>query len=132
MLFLATVLLLASFKYACSLWGDDLRSLRNWRASYGQDRIRVGFLEELTEDLAGLLIRVHRFLDLESDLEFAPHATRRRLNPSPPKSLPQEVERYLAAMYDDVHGLRDIPGTPGEPWLRRAERVLAVARIGAE
>ena len=111
--------------------GDYLRSLRNWRASYAEDRILVGFFEEITEDPAGLLTRVHRFLGLESGPEFVPETATRRFNPSSPKPMPPEVEQFLAAMYlDDLHELHDLFGAPVAPWVERAERALAGARVG--
>jgi len=111
--------------------GDYLRTLRNWKASYGEERLLVGFFEEIAEDPAGLLTRVHSFLGLETGPELIPETATRRFNASSERSMPPEVEAHLAAMYiDDLHELHGMFGAPIEPWVRRAERVLAGTQVG--
>lgn len=109
--------------------GDYLKTLRTWRACYPEEQLFVGCFEEIAEDPAGLLTRVHRFLGVETGPEFVPKTATRRFNQSSRNPIPEVAERHLAEMYiDDLRELEGMFGAPIEPWLRRTERVLATSK----
>ena len=76
---------------------DYLRTIENWRAFYGDDRIFVGFLEDVHFHPGELLRSVYEFLGM--DPAFEPPGLNKRVHARSAGRVPTAQFRYLAGVY---------------------------------
>jgi Sulfotransferase family len=103
---------------------DYLHTLETWESVFGRDQMFVGFLDEVRQDPAGLLLRLYRFLGVSDSPEHIPADLTRKVNSSREYSaaIPERVRIHLAEIYlPQLHGLSERFGEPATGWLRRAE-----------
>lgn len=111
-----------------SLRGDYVRTLEVWEGVFGPDQVFVGFLDEIQNDPADLLLRTYRFLGVADDAAHIPAAVSSRVNPSPSQAnaVPERFQIYLARMHlPQLQELSDRFGEPATAWLRRAEEAAS-------
>lgn len=116
--------------------GDYLRTLATWEACYPPERFFIGFFEDIVQDPAGFLTRVHAFLGVRSGPEFVPAGAGEKANESAEAELPEAPLRLLARLYlADLELLAARFGGWPASWLARARRVAAdgagAASVGA-
>ena len=109
---------------------DYVRTFETWEGAFGRDQIFVGFLDEIREDPADLLVRLYRFLGVSDSEEHVPAGLARKVNSSREYStaIPERVRIHLAELY--LPQLQELSARFGEPatgWLRRAEDSLAAS-----
>jgi Sulfotransferase family len=109
---------------------DYLRTFETWEGVFGRDQIFIGFLDEIQQDPADLLVRAYRFLGVSDSREHVPPGLTRKVNASREYStaIPAEVRVHLAELYlPQLQELSERLGEPATGWLRRAENSLAAA-----
>jgi hypothetical protein len=123
--------LLRHFKRTAHILRTDyLRTFETWEGVFGRDQMFVGFLEEIQEDPANLLVRIYGFLGVSDSPEHVPPGMTRKVNASREYStaIPDEVRIHLAELYlPQLQELSERFGEPATGWLRRAEDSLAAA-----
>jgi Sulfotransferase family len=103
---------------------DYLRTVDTWETVFGRDQMFVGFLDEVREAPADLLLRLYRFLRVSDSREHIPPDLTRKVNSSREYStaIPERVRIHLAEIYlPQLHDLSERFGEPATGWLRRAE-----------
>lgn len=102
--------------------------IRRWRKFYSEDAFFIGFYDDIKRDPKATLLDVYRFLGVDASERHIPEAVGRRVNVSPKKSIPDDLERYLAQRYlPQVKWLREEIGGAAETWLAEYEQILAGA-----
>ena len=100
------------------------RTLRSWGSHFAEDRIFVGFVEDVRARPESVLGSLWRFLGVEAGPVDSGLA-RRRVHAGEDAPLPVALEREIARVH--VEGLRSLAGRFGghaAGWLARAERSL--------
>jgi hypothetical protein len=101
---------------------DYLQALENWTAFYPEERIFVGFLEDVhfyPEDLLG---SVYRFLGV--DASFRPRGVGERVNARSAGRMTTDAAVYLAGLYrEEVSRLGEHFGGYASFWLYCAEKL---------
>ena len=103
---------------------DYDRTLRSWGSHFAEDRIFVGFVEDVRARPESVLGSLWRFLGVEAGPVDSVLA-RRRVHAGDDAPLPAALEREIARVH--VEGLRSLAGRFGghaAGWLARAERSL--------
>jgi len=96
--------------------GDHLAVIDAWRRHVPDDRILLGFFEEIAADPAGLLARVHAFLGVEPRPPAETGVVRRGVG----KPMPDRVREALVTMLEpELRGLAARFGPPCTDWLAR-------------
>ena len=96
--------------------GDHAAVLDAWSEYVPQEQIMIGWFEEIAEDPAGLLERIHGFLGVDS----IPVDTSGVVRPGVPVPMPDGVRDELVAMLkSELEGLARRFGSPCERWLAR-------------
>jgi hypothetical protein len=111
-----------------TLRGDYVRTLEVWEGVFGPDQVFVGFLDEIQNDPADLLLRTYRFLGVADDAAHIPAAVSARVNTSPSQgsAVPERFQSYLARIYlPQLEELSERFGEPATGWLRRAEEAAS-------
>jgi hypothetical protein len=112
------------------LRSDYLRTLENWEAVFGRDRVFVGFLDQIQQDPADLLLRIYRFLGVSDSEAHIPAGIADRVNASRQygTEIPERFHAHLAKLYlPQLEELSDRFGEPVTGWLRRAEESAAAS-----
>ena len=101
---------------------DYLRTLRTWNEFYPENRIFVGFLEDVHFFPEELLARVYDFLGV--DASFKPPGLTRKVHTRSVGRVPKAPMSYLAASYgDEAARLAERFGGYASFWLHCAERL---------
>jgi hypothetical protein len=104
---------------------DFLRTLSIWRSVIPQQRMFIGFYDQIVEDPERLLLDVFRFLDVQSDRKHITESARQRFNAAPPASMPRDVEIHLASKWlPQIQELSTTMGGYAKRWLQDAQRRL--------
>ena len=102
-------------------------NLATWQAEYPEDQIKVGFFDQLSQDPAGLLRELYRFIGIDHSDAVIPQSVREKRNASGGPDIPERYARLLAELFlpelEELHGHFDNPYT--ERWLREARESLA-------
>lgn len=102
---------------------DYLGTLDTWRKFYPDERIFVGFLEDVSLFPAEFLERVYDFLGVDSSFRSA--GVGRKVHSRSTGRAPSEELAYLARLYrDDTKWISDRFGGYASFWLYCAERLL--------
>jgi hypothetical protein len=100
-----------------------LRTLENWRAYYPEERVFVGFLEDISFAPERLLRAVHEFLGV--DPSFTPPTANKRINSRSSDTMPTSVAIHLARTYhDSMQRLSELFGGYASFWLYSADRLV--------
>jgi hypothetical protein len=110
--------------------GDErtryLQSLESWRKYYPDERIFVGFLEDVNFHPAALLRRLYAFLDV--DASFAQKAIRRKVHARSGAQMPARLAARAAKTYhEELRGLDARFNGYASFWLYAAEELLSGA-----
>lgn len=101
---------------------DYGRTLENWSAFYPEDRIFVGFLEDVSFFPEELLRDVYSFLSVDSS--FKPPGVGRKVHSRSTGTVPTRSMTYLARAYrEDIERLSERFGGYADFWLYCAERL---------
>ena len=96
--------------------GDHLAVLDAWNRYVPDERMLIGWFEEIAEDPEGLLGRVHRFLGVRS----MPPKGSEVVRPGVPVPMPEGVREGLVVMLKpELERLADRFGAPCGRWLAR-------------
>ena len=99
------------------------RTLRNWGSFYPEDRIFVGFLEDVSLFPEELLGRLYDFLGV--DPHFDPQLTRKKIHKRSEATMPTSVAVHLARGYHgEISRLAKRFGGYAAFWLYCAERLM--------
>ena len=102
---------------------DYLGTLENWGAFYSEDRIFVGFLEDVRFRPEELLERLYRFVDV--DPSFEPPRPGKRVHTRATGEMPATVAEHLARAYlGEIRRLRERFGGYASFWHYCAERLI--------
>jgi hypothetical protein len=102
---------------------DYLGTLENWGAFYPEDRIFVGFLEDVRFRPAELLKRLYGFLGV--DQSFEPPRPSKRVHTRSSGEMPRRVAVHLARAYlDEIKQLHERFGGYASFWYYCAERLI--------
>jgi hypothetical protein len=102
---------------------DYLRTLENWSSFYPEERIFVGFLEDVHFHTSELLGEVYGFLGV--DRGFEPPGMRRKVNARSRETMPLVAVRILAESYHgDLESLSERFGGYASFWLHCAEKLI--------
>jgi hypothetical protein len=110
------------------LRSDYVRTLENWEGAFGPEQVFVGFLDQIQQEPADLLLRVYRFLGVAADPEYIPAAVTSKVNTSPSAraAIPERFQTHLARMYmPQLEELSERFGEPATGWLRSAEETIS-------
>ena len=100
-----------------------LRTLENWGTYYSEDRIFIGFLEDISFMPESLLTGVHEFLGI--DPSFRPPALNKRINSRSSDTMPTSVATHLAHTYHgSMRRLSELFGGYASFWLYSAEWLI--------
>lgn len=107
--------------------GNYVRTIENWRTVLGDDRVFIGFYDDLVADPSGLLRRVFEFLGVDASDERMPGNLRREVNAAKEKrALPEELRAHTYRLYfDQLVLLESMLGGHVSHWLAKAEEALA-------
>ena len=107
------------------LRGDYPPILTRWRSCFGEDRVYVGYYDDLVDDPDAFLRGILRFLGARSDVGLP--GLNQRVNTSAADRVPDAMRRALARQYED--SLRRLcallPGGRAEAWLQELEGIVA-------
>ena len=112
------------------LMTNYLRTLQNWGSFYPEERIFVGFLEDVHFFPEELLRRLYEFLDADSSAEY--RVIKRKIHSGFRDTMPIKFATYLASSY--YENLKRLDGRFGgyaSFWLHCAERLLEDPPEGA-
>jgi len=110
------------------LRSDYTRTLRLWKKYFPENRIFVGFYDELKEKPTDLLIRVFEFLGVEPSSAYIPDSVSQRVNVSPKKNIPDELYHYLAAKYHPmISELSEEFGGYAKVWLEELDGIVSTS-----
>ena len=99
------------------------RTLENWGSSYPQDRIFVGFLEDVHFFPDRLLKDLYRFLGV--DAGFRPPGADRKVHSGQQETIPTRFATHLARSYHgEISRLSERFGGHASFWLYCAERLM--------
>jgi len=102
---------------------DYLGTLENWSAFYPEDRIFVGFLEDVRFHPGELLRTLYAFLGV--DPSFEPPRPSKKVHTRAKDEMPTEVAVHLARTYrDEITQLHERFGGYASFWLYCAERLI--------
>ncbi len=102
---------------------DYLRTLENWSASYPEDQIFVGFLEDVSLFPKELLESVYGFLG--ADPSFEPPSLNKKIHSRSSDTMPTKLAAYLAQEYrDEIGRLADLFGGYATFWSYCARRLV--------
>ncbi len=102
---------------------DYLRTLENWSAFYPEERIFVGFLEDMHFHPGLLMRRVYRFLGADLSAEY--RVMRRKVHQRGIQTIPLSVASYLARTYYELlEKLDERFGGYASFWLYCAKRLI--------
>jgi hypothetical protein len=105
------------------LMTNYLRTLQNWGAFYPEDRIFVGFLEDVHFFPEELLRRLHDFLGADSSAEHG--VMKRKIHSGFQDTMPAKFASYLAGSYhENLKRLSARFGGYASFWLHCAERLI--------
>jgi hypothetical protein len=108
------------------LRGDYVRTIDNWRGVLGEDKVFIGFYEDLVTNPRGLLREILQFLGVDASDERLPVNIEREVNASPKRDLPKVLVAHSYAHYiDQLRVLEQLLGGPTSKWLAKAEEALA-------
>ncbi len=100
-----------------------LRTLEKWSAFYPEDRIFVGFLEDVQLFPVQLLGRIYEFLGVESS--FMPQGLEKKVHSRSVGRIPTDVAARLARNYgDEIRDLDKHFGGYASFWAYCAERLI--------
>ena len=110
--------------------GDYAEMLELWSASFGSDRILVGFYDEIVADPEGLLRRVCEFLEIDWDPALAARARTVVNRAGDVRPVPEFAQQLLAAKYEPslellIGRIDDQLARYPQGWLDRARRIMA-------
>jgi hypothetical protein len=102
---------------------DYLRTLENWGAFYPEERIFVGFLEDISFFPGELLESLYAFLGVNP--AFKPPDAMRKIHSGQRDMVPTRFAVYLARSYhEQIKGLHERFGGYASFWLYCAERLI--------
>ncbi len=105
-----------------TLRGDYPRALEIWTKEFSNDRVFVGFYDDIVEQPSVLLRSVLKFLGADSSLSLPADKLRKRVHVSKQKEMPPSIHHYLAQKYRaDLIALAATFGGHPERWRRAAE-----------
>jgi hypothetical protein len=105
------------------LRANYLRTLENWGTFYAEDRIFLGFLEDVSFFPRELLGRVFGFLGVDSS--FTPPGLDQKVHSRSAGEMPTSAAVYLAGMYlEEISRLSERFGGYASFWLHCAERLI--------
>lgn len=108
-----------------ALRSDYVRTIENWSACFPRVQFFIGFFDDIVESPRSFLRTVFEFLEVDSSTSHITQMAFRRVNPSPKKAIPPQLERRLAEEhYPQIQQLNKMVGGPTDRWLREAERIL--------
>jgi hypothetical protein len=100
-----------------------LRTLENWGASYPEEQIFIGFLEDIHFFPDRLLGDLYEFLGVDPD--FRPPGADRRIHSGKQETIPTRFAVHLANSYhEELKTLHDRLGGYASFWLFCAERLI--------
>ena len=108
-----------------SMWklSNYLRTFENWGACYPEERIFVGFLEDIRFFPGELLKSLYEFLDV--DPTFDPPLTDKKVHSRSAGSMPTRIAVHLArAYYEEIARLSERFGGYASFWLYCANRLI--------
>jgi len=113
------------------LRSDYLRTYQIWTDVFGEEKVYVGFYDQIQEDPENLLTEVGEFLELSSPQSlYEPEDSQRRVNASNKTKIPSEIQLYLVRKYhQDLKDLRKLFGGYTEQWVEDAESVLRLSNL---
>lgn len=107
------------------LRGDYVRTLNHWQRYFTEEQFLIGFFEEIVHDPERFLSRIFDFLQVGFSKDYITALAAKKVNPSPQKKIPPQLERSLAEQYyPQIKALSDSLGGHAEEWLRDAEAIL--------
>jgi hypothetical protein len=99
-----------------------LRTLENWQSSYPEERIFVGFLEDVSLFPGELLKNVYSFLGV--DTTFEPPTLNEKIHSRSSDTMPTSLAVYLAREYrEEVERLADLFGGYASFWAYCSRRL---------
>ncbi|MBE9139379.1 sulfotransferase [Nodosilinea sp. LEGE 07088] len=108
------------------LRSDYIKTLRIWQDKFSRENLFIGFYDEILADPEKLLLRIFQFLSVESSNQYISADFKKRVNQSPKKDIPQDLEFYLAKkFYPQVKELSSTLGGFADRWLVDIEEILA-------
>ncbi len=100
-----------------------LRTLRNWSAFYPEERIFVGFLEDVRFFPEELLRRLYEFLEVSTS--FDDQVIRRKINSGQQSTMPTRFAAHISGVYHgQIKAMSRRFGGYADFWLYCAERLL--------
>jgi len=108
-----------------SMWklSNYLRTFENWGACYPEERIFVGFLEDIHFFPGELLKSLYEFLDV--DPSFDPPLTEKKVHSRSGGSMPTKIAVHLARAYhEEIARLNERFGGYASFWLYCADRLI--------
>lgn len=107
------------------LRGDYVRTIHDWRAVLGPDRLFVGFYDDLHADPRRLLRSILQFLEVDSGDEHLPERLDKKVNASKSLEMPVDVQRELSANYlPQLRELETMFGGCTSQWRAEAEEAV--------
>jgi Sulfotransferase family len=101
---------------------DYLQALENWTAFYTEERIFVGFLEDIQFHPEQLLANVYRFLGV--DASFRPQGVGEKVHARSAGRMTSDAAVYLAGLYrEELSRLSEHLGGYASFWLYCAEKL---------
>ncbi|MCA9245919.1 MAG: sulfotransferase [Planctomycetales bacterium] len=104
---------------------DYLETYRRWSQAFGENRVFVGFFEEIAHAPGELLTRVCNFLEIDDDLRHFQQTKDRNIFKGLGCPLPGPLEVELYRQYlDQLEGLAQQFGGPANDWRQYAHSLL--------
>ena len=112
-----------------SLRSEYMRAIETWQSVFSREQVFIGFYDDIVQNPGTFLSAVYDFLGLAAfEHENAADTKQRhegRRNISTERSIPIEIQRYLATKYhQEIERLSHLLGAHAEVWLRETEEIL--------
>lgn len=102
---------------------DYVRTLDIWSRYYSEDQIFTGFFEDVIENPAELILKIYKFLGVDSSEKSVPVDLRKVVNAGYKCSIPPKWEDYLVQQYrEQIVQAHERIGGRSVDWMRRIDR----------
>jgi hypothetical protein len=107
------------------LRSDYVSAVTNWRRVFGNDRLFIGFYDDLVKSPRDLFRSILQFLGVSCDDRFIPSDIDKAHNTGPKRDLPEHIAAELAATYrDQLRELDALVGGHASAWRAAAEEMM--------
>jgi len=107
--------------------GDYVSILRNWSSVFSEEKLFIGFYDEVSNTTEEFVVKICKFLEIENIYLNKSQLLNKKVNVSIKIEMPKEIEKYLVTKYlDDMKYLSDLFASYPKRWFEKYENILLV------